>query len=905
LGRIAATHFEGTFVNRQGIALLISFAVVLGGCAVAHNGGSTSGVTAPGPTPTQPFALTLTPGTASVRGGTTQQYAAKTNDGTSPAFSWAVNGIAGGGPDTGTISASGLYTAAQFPPATGPVTVTVSETADAQKTANATLTLQNPVPQITAVTPAPIDIGPFTLTVTGSMFAQGATVFFGDTALTTTWISPTQLSAMGAATTSQVGSVSITVQNPAPGAVSSAPYTVQVTAPNPNISVTVTPATAMVGAGNLAQFIATVTNTTDLSVGWAVNSITGGNNTVGFIDSNGIYTGPDTIPASNTVTITATSLANPAKSGSAVVTLQNPIPVLTSITPAQLGTGPFQITLYGTGFVYTSTATFGGAPLSVTYVTSTMITAIGTVSPSQAGTSVSVIVTNPGPGGGTSGAISEQVLNTGAPVSAAAADRFLEQSSFGPDPETLDQLQQTGFDIYLQNQFASTVTPFTPPLQKSTVYDLQNNFFLNMIAGGDQLRERVAFALNEMWVVGADKVGDPVGYTNYLNTLNKDALGNYLSLMTDITLTPAMGNYLDMVNNDAPAPGQHANENYARELMQLFCLGLNQLNPDGTPVLDASGNPIPTYTQDDVMALGRAFTGWTYPVTPGKSSQTHNAEYYGGNMVPVESNHDMGAKTLLGQAIPAGQTAEADLTSMLAIIFNHPNVGPFVSQQLIEKLVTSNPSPAYVQRVAQAFNTGKFNAYGSGNRGDMQATVAAILLDPEARRGDSSATVVAGDGKLREPIVMEVAIARAFHARTDAHGLPYESDQMSQNVFFPPTVFNFFPPVNPISGTTLNGPEFAIFNTNTSLARANFVDDVVYGAIGSNTKLDFSPVYNAGTPSQMLDWLGTLFLHGAVPDSMAQTITTAINAVDPTDTHGQAKTAIYLVTSSSMYQVQH
>jgi uncharacterized protein (DUF1800 family) len=408
-----------------------------------------------------------------------------------------------------------------------------------------------------------------------------------------------------------------------------------------------------------------------------------------------------------------------------------------------------------------------------------------------------------------------------------------------------------------------------------------------------------------MWVVGADKVGDPVGYTNYLNTLNKDALGNYLNLMTDVTLTPAMGNYLDMVNNDAPASGQHANENYARELMQLFCLGLNQLNPDGTPVLDASGNPIPTYTQDDVMALGRAFTGWTYPVTPGKSSQTHNPQYYGGNMVPVESNHDMGPKTLLGQAVPAGQTAEADLTSMLAIIFNHPNVGPFVSQQLIEKLVTSNPSPAYVQRVAQAFNTGKFNAYGSGNRGDMQATVAAILLDPEARRGDSSATVVAGDGKLREPIVMEVAIARAFHARTDAHGLPNESDQMSQNVFFPPTVFNFFPPVSPISGTTLNGPEFAIFNTNTSLARANFIDDVVYGAIGSNTKLDFSPVYNAGTPPQMLDWLGTLFLHGAVPDSMAQTITTAINAVDPADTQRQARTAIYLVTSSSMYQVQH
>jgi uncharacterized protein (DUF1800 family) len=267
--------------------------------------------------------------------------------------------------------------------------------------------------------------------------------------------------------------------------------------------------------------------------------------------------------------------------------------------------------------------------------------------------------------------------------------------------------------------------------------------------------------------------------------------------------------------------------------------------------------------------------------------------------------HDTGAKTFLGQTIPGGQTAEADLTAVLGIIFNHPNVGPFVAQNLIVTLTTSNPSPQYVQRVATAFSTGKFNTYGSGVRGDMQATIAAILLDPEARRGDVVATAVATDGKLREPIVAEVAIARAFHVKTDGQGLPYESNQMGQNVFFPPTVFNFFPPVSPIANTNLNGPEFAIFNTTTSLSRVNFINDAVYGAMGSNTHLDFSPVNNAGTPAQMLSWLGTLFLHGPVPDSMAQTITTAINALDPADTNGQAKAAIYLVTSSSMYQVQH
>jgi hypothetical protein len=310
------------------------------------------------------------------------------------------------------------------------------------------------------------------------------------------------------------------------------------------------------------------------------------------------------------------------------------------------------------------------------------------------------------------------------------------------------------------------------------------------------------------------------------------------------------------------------------------------------------------------MALGLAFTGWTYPAKPGAGQQTHNPEYYGGPMVAVESNHDTEAKTLLGQSIPAGQSAANDLDSALTIIFNHPNIGPFVARQLIVHLVTSNPSPQYIQRVAQAFNTGTFvssggQSYGAGQRGDMQATLAAILLDQEARRGDDPNTAVATDGKLREPIVMEASMLRAFHAQSDGGGLPYEGDNMEQNVYFPATVFNFFPPVNPVPGTTLNGPEFAIFDTNSSLARVNFIDDVVYGAVGSNTTFNFAPVINAGTPDQMMDWLNTLFMHGTMPDTMRQNILTAVNTVDASDAKGQAQAAIYLVTSSSMYQVQH
>ena len=183
--------------------------------------------------------------------------------------------------------------------------------------------------------------------------------------------------------------------------------------------------------------------------------------------------------------------------------------------------------------------------------------------------------------------------------------------------ENVNQVVETGFDTFLQNQFASTITPYPDPRPNDSVNNVQQTFFLNAIAGGDQLRMRTTLALNELWVVSGQTINDPLGYTNYLRALSKDALGNYLNLMTDVTLTPAMGNFLNMVNNDAPPPGEHANENYAREIMQLFTLGLNQLNPDGTPVLDSSGNPIPTYTQADVMDLGRAFTGWTYPADAG------------------------------------------------------------------------------------------------------------------------------------------------------------------------------------------------------------------------------------------------------------------------------------------------
>jgi uncharacterized protein (DUF1800 family) len=664
------------------------------------------------------------------------------------------------------------------------------------------------------------------------------------------------------------------------------------------------PQSATVAGDDTQQFAAQASDGSSPALAWTVNGIAGGSTTTGTISTTGLYTAPEFPPTPNEITIGVSETATPTIKTSGAVTLDNPVPQISSLSPTQLSVGAFTLTVSGAHFATNAVVLFGTTSLTTTRTSSTQLSATGTATLAQAG-NISVTVQNPDPGSSTSGSLTAFVGGGNPIVSQSAAVRFLEQSTFGPTPELVTQVQQTGFDPFLQAQFAAPVSAYPAPLSTDMgLAKVQNQFFLNGVNDADQLRQRIAFALNEIWVVGENKVNDPTGYTNYIQALTNDALGNYYDVMTDVTLTPAMGHWLDMVNNDKPATGQHANENYARELMQLFTLGLSQLNNDGTQVLDGSGNPIPTYSQNDVMALGRSFTGWTYPTMSGATLLKHNPSYYGGPMVPFESNHDSGAKTFLGQSVAAGQSAEQELANALTIIFNNSNLPPFVCQQLIEKLVTSNPSPAYVARVTAAFTSGKFQSYGSGKRGDMQAVAAAILLDAEARRGDSQTTAVATDGKLREPVVMMLGLARAFHANTDGTGFTGQSGNMSQSLFNSGSVFNFFPPQSLIPGTTLNGPEFAIFNTSTALNRVNFINTLVYGKVSSTTTVDFTPVINAGTPDQMVSWLDNLFLHGTMSTQMQSSIMTALGAVSSTDTTNLAKTAIYLVTSSSQYQVQ-
>jgi uncharacterized protein (DUF1800 family) len=680
--------------------------------------------------------------------------------------------------------------------------------------------------------------------------------------------------------------------------------------PIPDV-VTVSPQTAPVRAGATQQFSASVPHVSNPIFSWSVNGTVGGSATAGTIDSTGLYTAPTILPAPNTVTINAALTIGTQTPGNSTVTLLNPIPVLNGVLNSPIAVGPFYIVLTGSNFVPGSTVSFGGTTLTTTYSSNGELAATGTATSAQLG-SVPVTVQNPDPGSASSSAVNATVVAPNPVVAPEVADRFLEQSSFGPNAAYIAQVQQLGLQGFLNAQYSLPVTPFPNPAASETdLSEVQKRFYVQIVGAPDQLRQRVAYALGLIYTISGNTISTPQAFTPYLQLLQNDAFANYRQIMEDVTLSPAMGNYLNMVNNNKPySSSDHANENYARELMQLFTLGTSLLNQDGSLQTDGSGNQIATYSQAQVQEFALAYTGWTYPTQPGMATQTNNPQYWIGPMVAVNSNHDVTVKQLLqyagavqGGLLPAGQTAQADLDGALDNIFNHPNMPPFVSQQLIQHLVTSNPSPAYVQRVASVFANN-----GNGVRGDMAAVVTAILLDPEARRGDSPATANAVDGHLREPTLYIAGLLRAFNGVTDGANLDYYGGTMGEAALEPGSVFSFFSPSFQIPGTSLLGPEFQIQTTATALNRFNWLNSFAFGSIGSTTTVDFSPYANqASNPAQMLASLNTLMMHGTMSANVQNSILTAVAAVPAGSNQAmdQAKTAIYLVATSSQYQVAH
>jgi uncharacterized protein (DUF1800 family) len=538
-----------------------------------------------------------------------------------------------------------------------------------------------------------------------------------------------------------------------------------------------------------------------------------------------------------------------------------------------------------------------------------------------------------GCGGGASGSAPPPPPVTG--MSATDAARLLEQASFGPTPSEVSRVAALGVKGYLDEQIATSATgysgftyvphtaaadckydPMNPTGTASlcardnySLFQVQRQFFENALAGRDQLRQRVAFALSQIVVTSGVEIYEAYGMAAYQNLLLRDAFGNYRQLLEDVTLSPVMGHYVDMANNDKPnaARGTSPNENYARELMQLFSIGVSELNADGTLKVDANNQPIPTYDQNVIEGMASVFTGWTYPARPGATSAWTNPINFEGTMTSFPDHHDPGSKLLLsGVTAPAGQAPEQDLKLALDTVFNHPNVGPFIGRQLIQHLVTSKPSAAYVARVAAVFADN-----GQGVRGDLAAVVRAILSDVEAR-GDAPSSASAGH--LREPALFIAGVLRGLGAQSDGVFLIGQASAMGQPIFTPPTVFNFYPPSYQLPGTTTPAPEFFIHNAATALARANFLQTLIYGGgappdatvINSiGTTVDLAALASAATsPDALVDRLSTQLMHGSLSSAAHTTITTALGALAASDTLGQARAATYLVASAPQYQVE-
>lgn len=492
-----------------------------------------------------------------------------------------------------------------------------------------------------------------------------------------------------------------------------------------------------------------------------------------------------------------------------------------------------------------------------------------------------------------------QDLNPSAPVTEAAAVRFLEQASFGPTTESIARVRQLGFDAYIDEQFSLPASAYVRPLDSDIgMTVLQQRFFSNAINGRDQLRQRMAFALGQIFVVSHRGVNNKDAIMSYQRMLLASALDNYYDILRKVTLHPTMGVYLNMANNWA---GDSPNENYAREVMQLFSIGPVSLNLDGSEQMDRFGNPAESYRQDDVEQLARALTGWTFPTLPGETPRTRNPWNFYGVMEPRESKHDNGAKTLLGVTLPAGQNAEQDLSGALNAIFMHPNVAPFICFRLIQRFVTSNPSPAYVARVSRTFNDN-----GEGTRGDMRAVIKSILLDPEARRGDDPSQALPYDGKLKEPVLVITGLLRSLDARVTGKRLNDHATAMGQNVFGAPSVFSYYPPDYALHGTALYGPEFKIRTGPNIIATANFINTAIHGHAPDAVTVNLAKwTALASDARQLLDAIDLRLMHGSMSDAMRFTLIAAIEALPPESALVRTQTALYLAATSSQYAVQH
>ena len=520
---------------------------------------------------------------------------------------------------------------------------------------------------------------------------------------------------------------------------------------------------------------------------------------------------------------------------------------------------------------------------------------------------------------------------TRAAAKAAAAARLLVQATYGPTMADIDRAALMGPAAWVEDQF------ITPPMDSHWDYvvvrkgpigctvcnaeyinAVMESFWTQAVRGRDQLRQRTVLALSEIFVVSTVNSAVEVqadAHASYLDMLSRNAFGNFRTLLEQVSTHPTMAHYLSYMRNEKEdaVTGRIPDENYAREVMQLLSIGLWQLNEDGTRKKDANGQDMPSYGQADVMGLARVFTGWSWRCrdtseecwqgwvdNDGFKSALQNYPQY----------HSTSEKRFLGTLVPAGTPGPQTLKIAIDALFNHPNVGPFIAGQLIKRFVTSNPSPAYVARVARAFNNN-----GAGVRGDMKAVLRAVLLNPDLRGGPTGTDVQSG--KLREPLVRFGHWLRAFDAKAASGyyriwNLEDNVYSLGQNPLRAPSVFNWFRPHYAPPGEILRrglvAPEFQITHETTVTGYANFMVYTVeagyaYGA--DNIRAGYSAeLALAGQPAALLDRLNLMLTAGSMGAATRNTILTAVNAIPAADALRRVHTAVALTLLSPEFIIQ-
>lgn len=564
-----------------------------------------------------------------------------------------------------------------------------------------------------------------------------------------------------------------------------------------------------------------------------------------------------------------------------------------------------------------------------------------------AGHNIGVTITASSQSNGTTSA--KTMDGSGLNAKVLDASRFLGQATFGATNGLIDSVVAMGYEAWIDNQFTKTPQTILPVLTNiwSQIRTLDTTAFgpyyvhfnyawwqTNM-TNQDLLRQKVAYALSQILVtsINSDLGSWGESVSSYYDIFINNAFGNYKDILLAVTKHPAMGYYLSHLNNypEDPENNIHPDENFAREIMQLFTIGLYQLNQDGTRILDGSGNPIPTYSNNDIKQLARVFTGMG-------GGQVLNMMYcptapeFGTDIYCLEKTspmkmfawaHQKGAKSFLGNTIPGSNTytdatAMAEVDNAVTFLFNHPNTAPFISYRLIQRLVKSNPSPAYVGRVAA-----KFANNGAGIRGDMKAVIKAILLDPEAT--SVSAYSVPYASKLREPFVRYTHISRAFPKASDRNrfwnnGVNY-MNETRQHVMASPTVFNFylpdFEPVGEMSELNLIAPEFKLHNTATAVGYINsahawtFWNSLMYSWEGSEENPDGVRLVTSDLQAicddteLLINRLDKLLTHGQLTDQSRQVMRNALNPMywnwDNDWRYWRTRLAIYLFMISPDY----